>query len=173
MAAPALSLTLKTWCFPVVGCVGYRGYFDEAEAEAEAAGLRREGWRSRVYPVPAYSTLGWMNWAGGDPLLNTFIDYPEGELARLIFHELAHQVVYAPGRHHVQRVVRHRGRAPGRRALAAASRRAPQARPSTPASTRAAPSSARSPRRYRDELDGAVPRATRPTTARARAQGRS
>ncbi|HSV48440.1 MAG TPA: aminopeptidase, partial [Ramlibacter sp.] len=48
-----------------------------------------------VYPVPAYSTLGWMNWAGGDPLLNTFIHYPEGELARLIFHELAHQVVYA------------------------------------------------------------------------------
>jgi predicted aminopeptidase len=48
-----------------------------------------------VYPVPAYSTLGWMNWAGGDPLLSTFIYYPEGELARLIFHELAHQVVYA------------------------------------------------------------------------------
>jgi predicted aminopeptidase len=47
--------------------------------------------------VPAYSTLGWMNWAGGDPLLNTFINYPEGELARLIFHELAHQVVYAAG----------------------------------------------------------------------------
>jgi predicted aminopeptidase len=45
--------------------------------------------------VPAYSTLGWMNWAGGDPLLNTFINYPEGELARLIFHELAHQVLYA------------------------------------------------------------------------------
>ena len=48
-----------------------------------------------MYPVPAYSTLGWSNWAGGDPLLSTFINYPEGELARLIFHELAHQVVYA------------------------------------------------------------------------------
>ena len=48
-----------------------------------------------MYGVPAYSTLGWMNWAGGDPLLNTFINYPEGELARLIFHELSHQVVYA------------------------------------------------------------------------------
>jgi predicted aminopeptidase len=46
--------------------------------------------------VPAYSTLGWMNWAGGDPLLNTFIRYPEGELARLMFHELAHQVLYVP-----------------------------------------------------------------------------
>ena len=50
-----------------------------------------------VYPVPAYSTLGWTNWAGGDPLLSTFIGYPEGELARIIFHELAHQVVYVQG----------------------------------------------------------------------------
>ena len=45
--------------------------------------------------MPAYSTLGWTNWLGGDPLLNTFIHYPEGELARMIFHELSHQVVYA------------------------------------------------------------------------------
>ncbi len=95
VAAPAYSLTLKTWCFPVTGCVGYRGYFNEAAAQAEAAELRQQGWEASVYPVPAYSTLGWMNWAGGDPLLNTFIHYPEGELARLIFHELAHQVLYA------------------------------------------------------------------------------
>ncbi|WBY00693.1 aminopeptidase [Ramlibacter tataouinensis] len=95
VAAPEFSLTLKTWCFPVTGCVGYRGYFDEAEARAEADQLRGEGYEASSYPVPAYSTLGWMNWAGGDPLLNTFIHYPEGELARLIFHELAHQVVYA------------------------------------------------------------------------------
>lgn len=96
VAAPELSLELKTWCFPVTGCVGYRGYFDEAEARAEAERLRAEGLEAAAYPVPAYSTLGWMNWAGGDPLLNTFIHYPEGELARLLFHELAHQVVYAP-----------------------------------------------------------------------------
>jgi len=95
VAAPELSLTLKTWCFPVAGCVGYRGYFDEAEARAEAARLQAKGLEVGVFGVPAYSTLGWMNWAGGDPLLNTFIAYPEGELARLIFHELAHQVVYA------------------------------------------------------------------------------
>ena len=94
VAAPELSLKLKTWCFPVTGCVGYRGYFDEAEARALAAKLTADGLEARVYGVPAYSTLGWMNWAGGDPLLNTFINYPEGELARLIFHELAHQVLY-------------------------------------------------------------------------------
>jgi len=94
VAAPAFSLKLKTWCFPVTGCVGYRGYFDEAEARATADAVSAEGYEANVYPVPAYSTLGWMNWAGGDPLLNTFINYPEGELARLLFHELAHQVLY-------------------------------------------------------------------------------
>ena len=98
VAAPPYSLTLKTWCFPVTGCVGYRGYFDEGAAQAEAAQIAQaEGLEVGVYGVPAYSTLGWMNWAGGDPLLNTFIGYPEGELARLLFHELAHQVVYVEG----------------------------------------------------------------------------
>jgi predicted aminopeptidase len=94
VAAPEFSLTLKTWCFPVTGCVGYHGYFNENVARHEALELGAEGYEVSVYPVPAYSTLGWSNWMGGDPLLNTFINYPEGELARLVFHELAHQVVY-------------------------------------------------------------------------------
>jgi predicted aminopeptidase len=94
VAAPALSLKLKTWCFPVAGCVGYRGYFSEAEAKREAEELKKQDFDVSVYGVPAYSTLGWSNWAGGDPLLSTFIGYPEGELARIVFHELAHQVVY-------------------------------------------------------------------------------
>jgi predicted aminopeptidase len=94
VAAPPYSLTLKTWCFPFTGCIGYRGYFDEAQARALADALRAQGMESSVYGVPAYSTLGWMNWLGGDPLLSTFIHYPEGELARMLFHELAHQVVY-------------------------------------------------------------------------------
>lgn len=97
VAAPELSLTLKTWCFPVAGCVGYRGYFAEADARAQAQDLRAQGLEASVYGVPAYSTLGWMNWLGGDPLLNTFIHYPEGEVARLLFHELSHQVLYVPG----------------------------------------------------------------------------
>ena len=96
VAAPEFSLTLKTWCFPLLGCVGYRGYFSEADARQEAARLKAQGLEVNVYGVPAYSTLGWMNWAGGDPLLNTFVSYPEGELARIIFHELAHQVLYVP-----------------------------------------------------------------------------
>jgi predicted aminopeptidase len=94
VAAPELSLTLKTWCFPVLGCVGYRGYFDRSQADALAAELKAQGWEVGVYGVPAYSSLGWSNWVGGDPLLSTFIQWPEGELARLIFHELSHQVVY-------------------------------------------------------------------------------
>jgi predicted aminopeptidase len=97
VAAPELSLELKTSCFPVVGCIGYRGYFDRKAADEEAARLKAEGYEVYVYGVPAYSTLGWSNWIGGDPLLNTFIQYPEGELARMIFHELAHQVAYAKG----------------------------------------------------------------------------
>ena len=94
VAAPEFSLTLKTWCFPVMGCVGYRGYFNESEARAFAETLKAEGLEVSVYGVPAYSTLGWLNWVGGDPLLNTFMGYPEGELARMIFHEMAHQVLY-------------------------------------------------------------------------------
>ncbi len=97
VAAPELSLQLRTWCFPLVGCVGYRGYFDRAQADAFAAGLKGEGLEVLVYGVPAYSTLGRLprfDWLA-DPLLNTFIDYPEPDLARLVFHELAHQVAYA------------------------------------------------------------------------------
>ena len=91
VAAPELSLSPKTWCFPVMGCVSYRGYFDQAAAGQMADQLKAEGWEALVYPVPAYSTLGWT----ADPLLNTFIGYPEGTLAGMIFHELAHQVAYA------------------------------------------------------------------------------
>lgn len=97
VAAPPYALTLKTWCFPIAGCVGYRGYYDLEAARAEARVQRDAGLEAAVYPVPAYSTLGWLNWAGGDPLLSTFIGYPEGELARIVFHELAHQVLYVRG----------------------------------------------------------------------------
>ena len=90
-ATPELSLELKTWCYPVLGCAGYRGYFERTDAEAMAAELQAAGYEVNVAAVPAYSTLGWFD----DPLLNTFIHAPDVELARLVFHELSHQVVYA------------------------------------------------------------------------------
>jgi predicted aminopeptidase len=93
VATPELSLTPKQWCFPIAGCVSYRGYYGKEDAQVFAATLREEGDDVQVAGVPAYSTLGWFN----DPLMSTFIHYPDGELARLIFHELAHQVVYAKG----------------------------------------------------------------------------
>ncbi len=94
VAAPEFSVTVKTWCFVFAGCVAYRGYFNEAQARAQGLELQQQGLETFVYGVPAYSTLGWLDWAGGDPLLSTFIGYPQGELARMIFHELAHQVLY-------------------------------------------------------------------------------
>jgi predicted aminopeptidase len=90
-AAPELSLEPRQWCFPVAGCVNYRGYFDEAAARAEAARLGATGDDVHVGGVPAFSTLGYFN----DPMLSTVIRYPDTEVARLIFHELAHQVAYA------------------------------------------------------------------------------
>jgi predicted aminopeptidase len=97
VAAPELSLQLKSWCYPLFGCAGYRGYFERAAADTLAQSLRAQGLEVTVYGVPAYSTLGWTEWLGGDPLLNTFVLGSEAELARLMFHELAHQVVYAGG----------------------------------------------------------------------------
>jgi predicted aminopeptidase len=90
-ATPELSLDARQWCFPIAGCVNYRGYFDETAAKAAAAQFAATGDDVHIGGVPAFSTLGYFN----DPLLSTFIRYPEPELARLIFHELAHQVAYA------------------------------------------------------------------------------
>jgi predicted aminopeptidase len=90
-AAGEFSVEAKQECFPFTGCVSYRGFFSEAEARRHAARLRAEGHDVHVGGVPAYSTLGWFD----DPLLSTFIGYSDAQLARLVFHELAHQVVYA------------------------------------------------------------------------------
>lgn len=90
VAAPELSLEPVEWCFPVAGCVKYRGYYNKNEAQAYADDLRRKGYDVQIDGVPAYSTLGWFD----DPVLSTFINNSDGEVARLVFHELAHQVVY-------------------------------------------------------------------------------
>jgi predicted aminopeptidase len=89
-AAPRLDLAPRQWCFPVAGCVDYRGYFDENAAHREAAKLAAAGDDVYVGGVPAYSTLGWFD----DPVLSTFVQWPLPEVARLIFHELTHQVLY-------------------------------------------------------------------------------
>ncbi|MGA1287980.1 MAG: aminopeptidase [Rubrivivax sp.] len=94
VATPELSLELKTWWVPVAGRVAYRGHFDRERAQALAERLRSQRLDVHVYGVPAYSTLGRTDWLGGDPLLSTFVHWPQTELARLLFHEMAHQVVY-------------------------------------------------------------------------------
>lgn len=92
-AAPRLSLKPHRWCYPIVGCQAYRGYFSRQAAVDFAQGLQNQGFDVSVGGVRAYSTLGWFN----DPVLNTFINYPKNDLAGLIFHELAHQQVYIDG----------------------------------------------------------------------------
>ena len=92
-AAPEFSLESDDWCFPVAGCVSYRGYFSEAAAKSFADKLEAENKDVYVGGVAAYSTLGWF----ADPVLNTVINRDEFRLAALIFHELAHQVVYISG----------------------------------------------------------------------------
>lgn len=92
-AAEPFSLQPRLWCYPVAGCVSYRGYFSEAAARRFAAQLRAEGMDVYVGGVAAYSTLGWF----ADPLLNTVIGREPSQLAGLVFHELAHQVVYVKG----------------------------------------------------------------------------
>ncbi|MFO1504045.1 MAG: aminopeptidase [Steroidobacteraceae bacterium] len=90
VATPEFSVEPRTWCFPIAGCVSYRGYFSEKAANAFAEQRRKAGDDVVVGGVPAYSTLGRI----ADPLLNTVTGYAELDLAALIFHELAHQVAY-------------------------------------------------------------------------------
>jgi predicted aminopeptidase len=92
-AAPEFSVEARNWCFPIAGCVSYRGYFREARAQDYAAGLARRGDDVHVTPVAAYSTLGHFE----DPVLSSMLRYDDVTLAALLFHELAHQVVYVPG----------------------------------------------------------------------------
>lgn len=91
-AAPELSLTPKTWCFPVAGCVAYRGYFKEADARRFGDALARKGYDVFIGGAIAYSTLGWFD----DPVLSTFADLSASDTAALIFHELAHGLLYIP-----------------------------------------------------------------------------
>ena len=90
VATPEFSVRPKQWCFPVAGCVAYRGYFKEKRARDFAADLQKQGFDVTLDGVPAYSTLGKF----ADPVLSTMIVYGSDELAAIIFHELAHQLLY-------------------------------------------------------------------------------
>jgi predicted aminopeptidase len=92
-AAKEFSVDLEAWCLLFVGCVNYRGYYDREAAERFARKLRERGLETYVASIPAYSTLGFFD----DPVLNTFLRFGEQEVARTIFHELAHQVVFIKG----------------------------------------------------------------------------
>jgi predicted aminopeptidase len=92
-AAPEFSLEPRTWCYPVAGCATYRGYFSKDAAERCASDLQSEGYDVYVGGVTAYSTLGWFE----DPVLSTFLVLGRARLSALLFHELAHRTLYAPG----------------------------------------------------------------------------
>ncbi len=91
-ATPEFSFSPKTWCYPIIGCAVYRGYFSKKDAFTYAAQLRNKGNDVYIGGVVAYSTLGWFD----DPVLSTFINLSDSKLAALIFHELSHHLLYVP-----------------------------------------------------------------------------
>ncbi len=92
-ATPEFSTSPTRWCYPIVGCASYRGYFHQRDARHYARGLAAARKDVIVAGVAAYSTLGWFD----DPVLSTFISWPDAELAGLLFHELAHAKVFVSG----------------------------------------------------------------------------
>ncbi len=93
IATPAYSIKPKTWCFMIVGCLSYRGYFEKQKALDLASELKNEGLDVQVSGASAYSTLGYFD----DPLLNTMMAHNDASLVGIIFHELAHQIIYIDG----------------------------------------------------------------------------
>lgn len=93
VATPEFSIQAKQWCFLIVGCLSYRGYFDEQEAQDKAAELKKQGYDVSVAGTTAYSTLGFFD----DPLLSTMVRQGESSMIGIIFHELAHQLVHVDG----------------------------------------------------------------------------
>jgi predicted aminopeptidase len=91
-AAPEFSVQAKQWCYPIIGCVAYRGYFEERKARRLARSLRARGFDVAVGGVAAYSTLGHFD----DPILSTMLGWSDVELASIVFHELTHQLLYVP-----------------------------------------------------------------------------
>jgi len=89
-AAPEFSTTLLSWCYPIAGCTSYRGFYEQQRLDAFVKALKIDNYDVHIARVPAYSTLGWFD----DPILSSFIDWPDHRLAGLLFHELTHQRIY-------------------------------------------------------------------------------
>ena len=93
VAAPQFSLQARQWCYPVIGCASYRGYFSRSSALSYARKLQSKGFETQVDGTPAYSTLGWF----ADPLLPSMMRYEDVDFAETLFHEIAHQKLYVNG----------------------------------------------------------------------------
>jgi len=89
-ATPELSLDTKQWCYPFLGCLGYRSYFNNDYAKEVAGQLAEQGWDVHIANSPAYSTRGFF----ADPVYNPMLRYPELDIAAILFHELAHEKIY-------------------------------------------------------------------------------
>lgn len=89
-ACPALSLDPHTWCFPIAGCLPYKGFFDRDRALAETRKMAEAGYDTLLRPVAAYSTLGWFS----DPIFSTMLDYEETDLVETILHEMVHRTAF-------------------------------------------------------------------------------
>lgn len=92
-ATPRFSVDAVLQCFPIAGCVAYRGWFNEKKARESAERMRAQGYDVYMGGVSAYSTLGWFS----DPILSSMMRWDDDELAGTIFHELAHQKIYVKG----------------------------------------------------------------------------
>lgn len=90
VATPNLSVEPQQWCYPIVGCAPYRGYFQAAAAQQASERFQAQGLTTFVGEVPAYSTLGWFD----DPLLSSFIFWPDAELVALLAHEVSHSKLW-------------------------------------------------------------------------------
>ena len=164
-ATPELSLEPRQWCFPVAGCVNYRGYFDEAAPAPEAAQLASTGDDVYVGGVPAYSTLGYFN----DPMLSSVIRYPDTEVARLDLPRACAPGRVREGRHGIQRILCRGGRGGGDRPLARGAERpgAGGAVQHQPALSRRIPDPGRTrAQRARDALRKSPPASKRSAPAR-------
>ena len=94
-ACAELSFTRHLWSYPIVGKMPYRGYFDQKEAEREAARLKLTGLDVISRPVDAFTTLGWFK----DPLFSFMSSYGEADIADLVIHEMTHATIFLKGDH--------------------------------------------------------------------------